>query len=130
MDAAGTWHRRDVGPPVKRGQALPSWRRLLIESIRARRRQAEAAAAPAQPARVLPVFREYERLPGQRGRPGHPEYRVDDIWSGVVVDSGFTFERALAERMFTGAIDQAYDAELWVNEGGDWQLIKRAGAPY
>lgn len=115
---------------MKRGQALPSWRRLLIESIRARRRQAEAAAAPAVPARVLPVFREYERPAGVRGRPGLPEYRVLDIWDGGTVDEGFTFDRTLAERMFVGALDQAYDAELWIREGGDWQLIKRAGAPY
>lgn len=116
---------------MKRGQALPSWRRLLIELVRARRRQAAAATAEVRPARVLSVFREYERLPGQRGRAGLPEYRVDDIWCGRVVDAGFTFDRALAERMFTGALDQAYDAELWVREDGDeWHLIKRAGAPY
>ncbi len=111
---------------MKAGDALPGWRRVLLNCLKARRGARKAATNDSP---VAPLwrrgFREYERRPGERGSPGITEYRVVDIWDGRAVDEWFTFDMEHAERGFAGALEQAYDAELWSREGGEWELIKR-----
>jgi hypothetical protein len=75
------------------------------------------------------AFHDYERQPGERGTAGRPEYLVREIWGGHETDAIYTFDRAWADQMYAGMVDQAYVAELLQREAGEWQLIKRSEAP-